>query len=60
MSTEPALPVQPAGPVTSQVTAGLKVPVPLTVAVNWTVEPMVTAGAEGVNVTEVMAFTGGV
>ena len=52
---DPMLPVQPAGPVTDQLTALLKLPVPLTAALNCRVVPMVAVAGFGVTTTEVMA-----
>jgi hypothetical protein len=49
------LPVQPPGPVTVQLTAVLKLPVPLTTALNCRVAPMVAVAGFGVTTTEVMA-----
>lgn len=59
LSTDPTLPVQLLGPVTSHVTAELNVPVPFTVAENCAVVPIVTVAVVGVIVTPVIAFTGG-
>lgn len=55
----PTPPAQPDGPAAAHVTSGLNAPVPLTVAVNCSVSPMVTVGADGVTVTPVMAGPAG-
>jgi hypothetical protein len=57
LSTDPTLPVHPVGPATDHVTAVLNAPVPLTVAENCDVVPIVTAAVVGETVTPVTAFT---
>jgi hypothetical protein len=51
----PGLKLLPEGPANDQVTPVLKLPVPATVAVNWTCVPMVAVAGLGVTVTDVMA-----
>jgi hypothetical protein len=52
----PRLPVYPAGPATDQLTALLKLPLPVTVAANCTVVPMVAEVSVGEMLTLVTPF----